>query len=86
VHSVVFRLTDAFNPNDPDYGWMHRKVERTLAKAFAPDEPRPGPGPTHGAGPRPRASAGATPPAPDASATAAPERPAHDPCAYHPVG
>jgi polyisoprenyl-teichoic acid--peptidoglycan teichoic acid transferase len=88
VHSVVFKLTNAFNPNDPDYHWMHRKVQRTLEEAFG-SEQAPAPKAPTQTGSAPASGGGdtAAPAASPAEPTASPqaEEPASDPCAYHPV-
>jgi LCP family protein required for cell wall assembly len=31
ARSVLFRLSDRFNPNDPDFGYMHRVVQKAVA-------------------------------------------------------
>jgi polyisoprenyl-teichoic acid--peptidoglycan teichoic acid transferase len=75
VRSVVFRPSDRFDPNDPDYAWMHRKVERTLEESADTERKRPR---------RPRPSA---PPSPEAEDPSTPRSPEDGgPCAYHPVG
>lgn len=75
VKSVVFRYSDRFDPNDPDYDWMHRKVDRTLAadeSEAGPKKPRPSPAPV----PATRSPEQTTAEGGDKA----------DPCAYHPVG
>jgi polyisoprenyl-teichoic acid--peptidoglycan teichoic acid transferase len=85
VRSVVFRPTNKFDPNNPDYAWMRRKVEQTLADEPAdsatPAERRPG---------KPRRSTAGVE-SPQASPTAddgqsATDGAGSDPCAYQPVG
>jgi len=89
VRSVVFRYSDAFNPNDPDYHWMRRKVERTMAQVSGDAGGAAGSGGKHrggrGGGGH-RAPATATPtPTPGAGVTGDKSDGA-DPCGYHPVG
>lgn len=84
VHSVVFRASERFDPNDPNYAWMRRKVQRTLAAADGTGADKKPPRSTRHRGgtdptARPKAPAGG-----DGNPKAA--RPATDPCAYHPVG
>ncbi len=35
LKSVVFRLSDSFNPGDPDFAYVHQ----TVARALAPHQP-----------------------------------------------
>lgn len=74
IKSVVFRYSDQFDPNNPDYDWMQRKVDRTLDAddSAGPKKPRRSP-----------SEAPATP-SPEPTADAGGDE--SDPCAYHPVG
>jgi polyisoprenyl-teichoic acid--peptidoglycan teichoic acid transferase len=74
IKSVVFRYSDQFDPNNPDYDWMQRKVDRTLE---ADDSGKPK---------KPRRSPSEAPatPSPEPTTRAGGEK--SDPCAYHPVG
>jgi len=88
VRSVVFRYTDAFNPNDPDYDWMHRKVERTMGQVSGDATDN-----TDKTGAAGRGRADRAPRSPDATASAEPDAgvtgdksDGSDPCGYHPVG
>jgi hypothetical protein len=38
---VVFRLSDSFNPGDPDFAYVHQ----TVARALAPHQPAHAPQP-----------------------------------------
>jgi polyisoprenyl-teichoic acid--peptidoglycan teichoic acid transferase len=71
IKSVVFRYSDQFDPNNPDYDWMQRKVDRTLE---ADDSGKPK---------KPRRSPSAAPATPSPEPTSSEKS---DPCAYHPVG
>ena len=88
VRSVVFRYSDAFNPNDPDYHWMHRKVRRTLAQVSGepagPADRGASAGSRHGGG-RGRHHRAAATPAPGSGVTGD-KSDGTDPCGYHPVG
>ena len=53
LRSVVFQHTATFDPNNPDYDYMHRKVRRALRP--------PKPQPTGSASPSPSGSPSATP-------------------------
>jgi polyisoprenyl-teichoic acid--peptidoglycan teichoic acid transferase len=74
IRSVVFRYSDRFDPNAPDYDWMRRRVDRTLDAddTGTPKKPRRSP------------SAAPATPSPEPTADAAGE--GSGPCAYHPVG
>jgi len=72
IKSVVFRYSDQFDPNNPDFDWMQRKVDRTLD---ADDSPKPKK--------RRRSPAPATP-SPEPTTDKGGQK--ADPCAYHPVG
>jgi polyisoprenyl-teichoic acid--peptidoglycan teichoic acid transferase len=74
IQSVVFRYSDQFDPNDPDYDWMRRKVDRTL-DADDSDKPKK---------PRRSPSAARSPSPPKSTTGAGGEK--SDPCEYHPVG
>jgi polyisoprenyl-teichoic acid--peptidoglycan teichoic acid transferase len=88
LRSVVFRYSDAFNPNDPDYRWVHRKVQRTMEQVSgdSPETAGTGRKQTGGRGDRAgRARAASPTPTPDAGVTGDASDGA-DPCGYHPVG
>jgi polyisoprenyl-teichoic acid--peptidoglycan teichoic acid transferase len=74
IKSVVFRYSDQFDPNNPDYAWMQRKVDRTLE---ADDSGKPK---------KPRRSPSEAPATPSAEPTTGAGGEKSDPCAYHPVG
>lgn len=81
VRSVVFRSSDRFDPNEPDYAWMRRQVQKALTArsegSVTPGAATPSPGTEPTAEP-----AGS----PRHRHLAAARRAVADPCAYHPVG
>jgi hypothetical protein len=81
----VFRYSGAFNPNDPDYRWMHRKVQGTLEQTFGsgPSERRHPSGRGGGAGNAHRSPSAS--PTPGAGVTGD-RSDGTDPCGYRPVG
>lgn len=83
LKSVVFERGDDFDPNDPNYDYVHE----TVAKALHPPAHHPSPGGTTTGGP----SGDASPSGPDSegpggTSTAGPVTDATEDCAYDPVG
>lgn len=79
VHSVVFRSSDRFDPNDPDFDWVQRKVDRTFERYSGPTGTRTPPPSVRGRN-QPDSGAAAK------DRTAKDKAPERGPCAYHPVG
>ncbi|MGH3355591.1 MAG: LCP family protein [Nocardioidaceae bacterium] len=79
VRSVVFRYSDEFDPNDPDYEWMRDTVQRALDPPAPPKTRAPGPRRT--TDPSPSPSPETTDPADGQAA-----QKAADSCDYDPVG
>ena len=81
IKSVVFQRSSKFNPNDPDFGYVHRSVQKALKPA--PTKPRPeGNGGLSGVV---KAGTGLSDTAPRRPAPAAAATDADSDCTYQPV-
>ena len=81
IKSVVFQRSSKFNPNDPDFGYVHRSVQKALKPA--PTRPRPeGNGGLSGVV---KAGTGLSDTAPRRPAPAAAATDADSDCTYQPV-
>ncbi|MGY2876595.1 polyisoprenyl-teichoic acid--peptidoglycan teichoic acid transferase [Marmoricola sp. URHA0025 HA25] len=83
IKSVGFELSDAFNPNDPDFDYVHAAVQQALRPARAAGSAT---GTAGAATPSSPTSSGS--PTSTSTADAEPSRAsdANDDCAYRPVG
>lgn len=70
VSSVVFVRSDKFNPADPDFGWVHHRVQKALGHGTKTNKPHPDKPKDHPT----------TEPSPESAGTTE-----QDPCGYHPV-